>query len=358
MARPKRQGIDYFPLDVYMDDKFKFIEIKYGLEGFAVVIKLFQRIYSQGYWCNWGEDEQLMFAYENNLDHNTLQNIVNECFNREVFSKELYTVSRILTSTGIQKRYFEIVKRRKEIEIVKEYLLDVDISGLNVCINPPDCLHDVDTMHTRCIHDACKSTQSKGKVKVKGKYSKERVKDKESVRGKGLERVSEVFEVEQEDSDKKIQEKEIVRSNQTMEQELFDLLTDEQKEQELQRQELEREKEEAEKKELAKQKRLVNDKRFEEFWKLYPRKSAKKPSRDKWHTISPDDDTFMKIIRAVKLQKQTKQWKQNKGQFIPLPSTWLNQERWNDDLGTKNSDVDKKDYEKDYEDGDLHLFFK
>ena len=51
MARPNKQGVDYFPLDIHLDDKFKFIEIKYKLEGFAIVIKLLQRMYEHGYWC-------------------------------------------------------------------------------------------------------------------------------------------------------------------------------------------------------------------------------------------------------------------------------------------------------------------
>ncbi|MFY9378775.1 MAG: Lin1244/Lin1753 domain-containing protein, partial [Acutalibacteraceae bacterium] len=48
MARPAKDGVDYFPLDVHLDDKFKFIEIKFKLEGFAILIKLFQKIYSFG----------------------------------------------------------------------------------------------------------------------------------------------------------------------------------------------------------------------------------------------------------------------------------------------------------------------
>lgn len=60
VARPKKTGLDYFPLDVYLDDKFKFVEIKFKLEGFAIVIKLLQKIYANGYYIEWGEDEELL----------------------------------------------------------------------------------------------------------------------------------------------------------------------------------------------------------------------------------------------------------------------------------------------------------
>src|SRR5699024_9652687 len=100
-----------------MDDKFKFIEIKYNLEGFAVVIKLMQRIYSLGYWCKWTEDEILLFSDEIKSNPDTVRDIVNECLKRGIFNQELHDKYNILTSRGIQKRFKEIVKRRKNVEV-------------------------------------------------------------------------------------------------------------------------------------------------------------------------------------------------------------------------------------------------
>ena len=45
------------------------------------------------------------------------------CLEINIFDKKLYSQYSILTSRGIQKRYFTVCKRRKEIEIIKEYLL-------------------------------------------------------------------------------------------------------------------------------------------------------------------------------------------------------------------------------------------
>ena len=50
--------------------------------------------------------------------------------------------------------------------------------------------------------------------------------------------------------------------------------------------------------------------------------------------ISPDSDLLKAILASVEAYKQTDQWKRDGGQFIPHPSTWLNQRRWEDDLGT------------------------
>lgn len=157
MARPTKQGLDYFPLDIHLDSKFKFIEIKYKLEGFAIVIKLFQRIYSCGYWCKWNDDEALLFSDEIRVDLDLLQNVVNECLDREIFNKHLYKKYGILTSRGIQKRYKEIVRRRKDVEVIKEYLVIDSINGINVNKNE---VND-NNAQTQCEHDDSESIQSK-----------------------------------------------------------------------------------------------------------------------------------------------------------------------------------------------------
>lgn len=167
MARPTKQGVDYFPLDVHLDNKFKFVEIKYGIEGFGIVVKIMQNIYSQGYWAQWGEDEQLLFAGEHRIDYDKLADVTNECIKRGVFNKDLYEKHEILTSNGIQKRYKEIVRRRKDVQMTEEYKLVDGIFGVNDDINPASGRND----------DG-KSTQSKVK-ETKGEDIKEETDDDE-----------------------------------------------------------------------------------------------------------------------------------------------------------------------------------
>lgn len=157
MARPTKQGVDYFPLDVHLDNKFKFIEIKFGLEGFAVSIKILQEIYSQGYFCKWGEDEKQLFSNEHNVDFNRVVEITRECIERGIFDFDLYDAHEILTSKGIQSRYKEIVRRRKNVDVTTDFLLVEGPFGVND-----------DTMTTPRQRNDGKSTQSKVKeIKVK-----------------------------------------------------------------------------------------------------------------------------------------------------------------------------------------------
>ncbi len=176
MARPTRQGVDYFPLDVYLDNKVKFLIIKFGLEGLGAIVTIFQEIYANGYWCKWGEDEKLIFTHENNIEIDKLNNIVDEALKRDIFDIELFEKHGILTSRGIQKRYKEIVSRRKDVEIVTEYLLVENNFGVNTVIEPTECIHDVDMMSAEYMPDDIKSTQSKVNRKesrVKEEKSKE-----------------------------------------------------------------------------------------------------------------------------------------------------------------------------------------
>jgi len=71
---------------------------------------------------------------------------------------------------------------------------------------------------------------------------------------------------------------------------------------------------------------------FDAFWKAYPRKTAKKNAEQAWKKITTPIET---ILNAIERQKKTQQWIKDNGAFIPHPATWLNQERWNDQLEFK-----------------------
>ncbi len=75
---------------------------------------------------------------------------------------------------------------------------------------------------------------------------------------------------------------------------------------------------------------------FEIFWKLYPNKKSRKKSLDVWNKISLEDQ--LKCIDVVPAHCAQEQWQRDNGKYIPHPSTWLNQRRFDDELGTKAPD--------------------
>lgn len=136
MARPQKEGLDYFPLDVDIDqdDKIALIESQYGIEGFAVIIKLMMKIYKTSYFYEWTEREQLLFSKRVNVDINRVNVIINDCVKWELFDETMLKDYQILTSKGIQRRYLEAVGRRQKVEMFKEYLL-LDEKIINVYKN-------------------------------------------------------------------------------------------------------------------------------------------------------------------------------------------------------------------------------
>jgi len=76
--------------------------------------------------------------------------------------------------------------------------------------------------------------------------------------------------------------------------------------------------------------------KFETFWKEYPVKKAKSVAIKSWNKLKIDNDLFLIIMTAVKNHKKSIQWVKDNGQFIPMPSTWLNQRRWEDELEITN----------------------
>lgn len=119
-----KSGIDYFPLDTSLDTKFELIEAEFGLKGFAIVVKLLQRIYGQeGYYCEVNDEVALLFGKVNGLSDSAVLEIVAATVRRGIFDKTLYDKYKILTSEGVQRRYFDACKRREKVEVKKEYLL-------------------------------------------------------------------------------------------------------------------------------------------------------------------------------------------------------------------------------------------
>lgn len=140
MGRPYKKGLDYFELDCYLDDKFGMIEAEFGDKGFAIVVKLLQLIYREnGYYCEWTEN--LISLHVSKMGASSgielIKEVVQTCIRVGIFSKELFDKYHILTSRGIQERYFRAVSKRKGIEVKKEYsLIKVIQNSVNDGNNP------------------------------------------------------------------------------------------------------------------------------------------------------------------------------------------------------------------------------
>ena len=173
-------GINYFPVGVnFMEENaMEVIEAKYGIKGSAIVLKLLCKIYKEGYFIRWDEEQCLIFAYkvEREVQTGEVQGIIVILFIKGILDRSSCQENGILTSENIQKVWMEATKRRKRDLKALPYLLVNDLTqqeteapeGENVTISPGNVVHDVAVN----AKNACNSGQSKVK-KSRAKENKE-----------------------------------------------------------------------------------------------------------------------------------------------------------------------------------------
>ena len=80
---------------------------------------------------------------------------------------------------------------------------------------------------------------------------------------------------------------------------------------------------------------------FNSFWKAYPKKVGKGDIEKWFDKKKPSKDLVDTMIKQIKRFKDTKQWQERNGKFIPNPSTWLNQKRWEDEFETETEELER-----------------
>jgi hypothetical protein len=71
--------------------------------------------------------------------------------------------------------------------------------------------------------------------------------------------------------------------------------------------------------------------RFNIFWKAYPKKKSKGQAEKTWKKIKPKQEILGIMLNKIKEGNNSKEWAKDKGEFIPHPSTWLNNKGWEDE---------------------------
>ncbi len=123
MARPTKQGIDYFPVDCQFDDKIEMYIIEKGATGYAVLMTIWQMMYSnEGYFVKANKDLHLLVKRKIDVDINEVSDCINICLERGIFDSSLYNAHKILTSKAVQKRFFEAAKKKKMVNVDRNYL--------------------------------------------------------------------------------------------------------------------------------------------------------------------------------------------------------------------------------------------
>lgn len=167
-GRPTKQGIDYFPMDVgfFTDVKIRKISRACGSQSTSILICLLCNIYKdEGYYILWDEDLPFVIADTVGVSEGAVKEVLIKSLQVGFFDQKLYEKYKILTSSGIQKRFLLATYQRKETTIIPEYLINCANNSIN-CTN--NSINHSD------------NEQSKSKVKVNRKKRKEKENNKET----------------------------------------------------------------------------------------------------------------------------------------------------------------------------------
>lgn len=149
MARPIKQGLDYYSLDVgfLQDVKIRRIMRACGIQSIPVLISLLANIYrNDGYFLRWSPDMSFLIADELGVSEGAVTATVDKAVQVDFFNANMYECYGVLTSEGIQSRFFEAASRRREVRYDARFLLinvnvyknlvNVDNNPVNVDDNP------------------------------------------------------------------------------------------------------------------------------------------------------------------------------------------------------------------------------
>lgn len=121
-------GLKTFPMPTGQTDSEKMIEAEFGIKGYAVLMKLYQAIYSRGYYMKWDIDTKLLFIrdyYLTEIGGNLVSEIVAACVRRGVFDSALYEQYEILTSSRIEETFLNAKQRSAKVIMDKNYALPI-----------------------------------------------------------------------------------------------------------------------------------------------------------------------------------------------------------------------------------------
>ncbi len=272
MARPIKDGVDYFPVDVdfFRDDKVRMLRSEFGAKGIYLLMYLLCELYrSNGYYMAWDDDKCYLVSDGAGCgcDVGFVREFVLGCLRRSVFDDGVYKQFQVLTSAGIQRRFVKASESRDTIYMIQDFfLLD---------------LHDKRDISAKALNKIsfCRIKSEKTPV-----ISKETPIISEFIPQKEKEKEKETITVYRRSSNE----------------------------------------DDGESGERVGEGRRKD---FERFWSAYPKKVGKQAAEKAFRRVKEDISV---LLSAVEKQKHTDQWCRENGRYIPNPATWLNQGRWED----------------------------
>lgn len=85
---------------------------------------------------------------------------------------------------------------------------------------------------------------------------------------------------------------------------------------------------------------------FDDFWNVYPNKVKKNDAKKIWNKLKPDNSLLQAILKDID-RRVRGEWKDIDKHYIPHPTTYLNQRRWEDEPYTQDDKPVERDLDVD-----------
>lgn len=123
MARPKKEGMDYFPhdTDAVNDEKIEALTLLYGAKGYAFYFILLERIYRTANFelnvsdAETGEEIKQILSRKIAITVQEFDKILSTALKWGCFDREAYEKRGVLTSNGIKKRARVVLEKREKM---------------------------------------------------------------------------------------------------------------------------------------------------------------------------------------------------------------------------------------------------
>jgi len=89
---------------------------------------------------------------------------------------------------------------------------------------------------------------------------------------------------------------------------------------------------------LSKASNRRHEQTFEAFWAVWPKREGKAKALASWLRLKPKPESVQAIIEAISRHQVAKNWARENWRYCPLPATWLNERRWDDELPEVSDD--------------------
>ena len=141
MARPLKDGVDYFPKDTdfYGDDKVRLLRAEFQSKGMYLLDYLLCDLYGKnGYFIKWGKDKCYLVSDGAGCGcaPNFVEEFVNRCVACSFFDERVYNVFGVLTSSGIQRRYIRLLDVNDKKDVPKGALDKLTFKSIKSTDNP------------------------------------------------------------------------------------------------------------------------------------------------------------------------------------------------------------------------------